>query len=55
MRLVFNLIDQGTSPIFQAQNGLSPAADEVEIGEESRNSRRFFGYARGNFETALEP
>jgi len=35
MRLVFNLIDQGASPILQEQNGLSTVADEVEIGEES--------------------
>jgi hypothetical protein len=35
MRLVFNLIHRGTSPILQEQNALSPVADEVEIGEES--------------------
>jgi len=39
-RLVFNLIHQGTSPIVQEQNGLSPVADEVEIGEESPLNRR---------------
>ena len=33
---MFNLIHRGTSPIVQEQNGLSPVADEVEIGEESR-------------------
>jgi hypothetical protein len=38
MRLVFNLIDPGTSPIFQEQNRLSPVAGEVEIGEESLDS-----------------
>jgi hypothetical protein len=36
MRLVFNLIDRGTSPIFQGQNGLSPVAAQVEIAEESQ-------------------
>jgi hypothetical protein len=34
---VINLINQGTSPIFQEQNGLPPAVRMVEIGEKCRN------------------
>jgi len=33
---VFNLIYQGTSPIFQVQIGLHPAVPMVEIGAECR-------------------
>jgi len=33
---VFNLIDRGTSPIFQEQNGLSRVGRVVEISEKSR-------------------
>lgn len=32
---MINHIGRSTSPILQEQNGLSPAAGEVEIGEES--------------------
>jgi hypothetical protein len=35
MRLVFNLIHRGTSPIVQGQNGLPLVVRLVEIGEES--------------------
>jgi len=37
---VFNLIDRGTSPIFQEQNGLSRVGRVVEISEKSP----FLGY-----------
>jgi hypothetical protein len=49
---VFNLIHQGTSPIFQAQNGLPRVDLVVEIGEKSRYFRhnwpdRFTGTVQG--------
>ena len=35
LRLVINLIHQGTGPIYQDQNGLSPGDNQVGISEES--------------------
>jgi hypothetical protein len=39
VRLVNNLIHQGTGPIIQVQNDLTLLAEAVEISEESRKVR----------------